>query len=168
MTHDEFNVHCTSLSLIVQCEALRTLYAHGFHDVQPVPNPPSSFTQLRVTYRQAVNGRTGLLPVLGTHCECVIYDTPHINMLYRGWHDLTHIEMDRGFDFESEIAVARHKSLRIPEGPMREIMLADAVGESEFAEATGGKFPLYQRLFAFDYVRWGRDEAIRLHRYDTA
>ena len=169
MNRQEFNAHCSALSLIVQRRALDTLDSHGFDfGVVGVSNPPTSFDALRTRYNLLIISEAHRFPVLSTHCDDVIYDTPHVNMLYRAWHDLTHIELNRGFGYADELIVARHKSLSIPEGPMRDIMLADAVGESQFANATGGKFPLRQRDWAFDYVNCGFAVALEIHRHNTA
>jgi hypothetical protein len=164
----EFNAHCSALTWVVMRRALDVLKVHGFDGVVAVDDPPASFDGLRTRYSMLKHVGARLFPVLGTHCDDVIYDTPHVNMLYRGWHDLTHIELNRGFGYADELIVARHKSLSIPEGPMRDIMLADAVGESQFANATGGKFPRRQRDWAFDYVNCGFAVALEIHRHDTA
>jgi len=168
MNRQEFNAHCAALSPIVAIAAYRVLKTHGFDDVVAVDDPPASFEELRKRYSMLKHVSARLFPVLGTHCDDVIYDTPHVNMLYRAWHDLTHIELNRGFGYADELIVARHKSLSIPEGPMRDIMLADAVGESQFANATGGKFPLHQRQWAFDYVNYGFWTALTIHKDHTA
>lgn len=168
MTRAEFDAYCADLSVIVEHEAKRTLRYHDFTMYIETERPPATYAELRSQYRMLRVCRARYFPVLSTHCEDVIYDSAHVNKLYRAWHDLTHIELDRGFDFHSELAVARFKSQRIPVGPLRDIMLADAVGESEFAEATGGKFPRRQRDWAFDYVQWGFLDALNIHKGDTA
>lgn len=169
MNRQEFDKHCTALSDIVARTADRVLHTHGFRGVVAVNDPPATFEALRERYKLLRLTRAQRFPVLGTHCDDVIYATPTINMMYRAWHDLTHIELNCGFGYVDELVVARHKSLSIPEGPLRDIMLADAVGESQFANATGGKFPLHQREWAFDYVNRGFYAAFAIHRnYYTA
>jgi hypothetical protein len=168
MTRDEFNVHCNLLSAIVEQRAQAALKRHGFKGYIGSAFSPSTFPELRARYHLLRFTQARYFPVLNTHCDYVIYSSAHVNMLYRAWHDLTHVELDRGFGYEDELKIALHKSREIPIGAMRNIMLADAFGESEFAEATGGKFPLYQRDFAYDYVVHGSRFAIEAHRSSTA
>ena len=84
--------------------------------------------------------------------------------LFRAWHDLTHIELNAEFDQIGEIHVARYQSQFVPEGLLREIFLADTVGQTEFASATDGGFVTNQRAFVFDYLNVGSSQAIHTHR----
>jgi len=168
ISRQEFDLACVALSEVVTRCATDALRQHGFRWYKATPLPPSSFDALKTRYRLCKVQGDPFFPVLRDYCDDVIYCAPWINRLYRAWHDLTHIELDRGFDFRSELAVARFKSQYIPHGLLREIMLADAVGESEFAHLSGGKFPLHQREWAYDYVTRGLEYAYRKHIKHTA
>lgn len=93
------------------------------------------------------------LPVSGDFCEHTIWSRRSINYAFRAWHDALHIRHNLGFDFDSEIQVARiHQSkltgqLGVFERDAKRLLWADTAGQSLYFERWG-EFPVNQRHFA--------------------
>lgn len=58
------------------------------------PDAPNTYQELRQAWEVSLS--TGAaLPVLNDHSESVIFNSPEGNLVYRYWHDVTHLERGR-------------------------------------------------------------------------
>lgn len=79
-------------------------YRKGYVAV-PGLKQPSSLPDLASTFNYARN-QARPVPVLADHSERTIYLFPEANHAFRFWHDVVHINMEKGFSLPEELAVA--------------------------------------------------------------
>ena len=62
-------------------------------------NAPEGFKQLK---EQTINR---CIPIANYGCDSSIYDSPETNVLFRFYHDVTHLSLNEGFSKSGEYAV---------------------------------------------------------------
>lgn len=179
MNRDEFDYWRRRLRNRVRFVARHVLSKHGFdgydaRDDVPQFDPSSSLDFLKEQYKLTRKMPIGyrLFPVWHGGCLGTIYGDSDegiaANRLFRAWHDIVHVTHDLNFTPLHEQAVATIQARDIPRGALRNIFLADTLGQTEFAAATGGCFVANQREYVYDYLTIGRDAAIDKHRSSTS
>jgi hypothetical protein len=171
MTIDKrnFDAAARALSRQVETLALVALSANGFDGYSAHSDAPNLTADVPVGHLSALAGSwlredgLKLFHVFDGGVDSIIYSSPRVNYLFRAWHDLVHLELWKGFSEADEIAVAQHQAQSIEPGLLREIFLADTVGQTLFASATGGGFVADQRGFVFDVLNMGIQDAIERH-----
>lgn len=100
----------------------------------------------------------GYITVSGYGCDRTIYSTREINILARLWHDTLHLELDVGFDLESEKIVAEKQCQEVydwliendfPDNIAQSaysIIYHDIVSQAEYYERYA-RFVPYQKEF---------------------
>lgn len=101
-------------------------YARGWAYL-PTSNAPESFKALKAS----TIGK--IIPVADYGCDKSIYKSPNINIKFRFWHDVTHLELDSGFSVSGETNVikahlAEAKEFGLSPLAMR-ILEADTIGQ---------------------------------------
>lgn len=138
--------------------------------------------QREVSWAELLSERAGSwrIPVSTRDCEHTIFSSVRVNCAMRALHDHVHLTLDRGFDFESELAVSdvtAHlaRAARLPEDDILALQW-DGEGQTRFHRAHG-EFPKRQDLWAVvcqwvqPYNNTGYDTAIRIYLtkgYDNA
>lgn len=171
MTIDKrnFDAATRALSRSVEILALMHLGENGFDGYKAHSDAPNLTADVPVAHLSALAGSwlrddgLKLFHVFDGGVDSIIYTSPRVNYLFRAWHDLMHLNLWLGFDEASEIAVAQHQAKDIEPGLLREIFLADTVGQTLFASYTGGGFVADQRGFVFDVLNMGVRDAIDRH-----
>lgn len=171
MTIDKrnFDAAARALSREVEYLALVALSNAGFDGYKAHSDAPNLTADVPVDHLSALAGSwlredgLKLFHVFDGGVDSIVYTSARVNYLFRAWHDLVHIELGLGFSEADEIAVAEYQSQFIQPGLLREIFLADTVGQTLFASATGGGFVADQRGFVFDVLNMGIQDAIDRH-----
>lgn len=120
-------------------------------------SPAAVYPPVLSTLKRIINGKAGeRLVVWSGESENTIYACPETNWAARAWHDWHHGK--HGFDFtlggERKTAESQARDLieLYGTGPdvvdMVELLLAEVIGQAEFYERTGGRFPTNQRQFS--------------------
>lgn len=91
---------------------------------------PDSWKALQVAFL------SGSVPISNAASDATIYASPSDNVVFRAWHDATHIKLGRGFDRDSELAVAFEQidqlwQIGAPSEVIKTIWL-DIVGQVEY------------------------------------
>lgn len=164
LSRNEFDAGCLELDRLIVPMALAKLEDYGYMGVLPVEDAPQTYAETKRLHRTLTLWGSALWPVYALYSDDTVHQSPEVNHLSRGMHDMSHLELDVGYDFHSEMAVARYESEALPAGLARRIFWADSAGMSEFSFVTGGKFPLRQRQFVYDYLTRGRHYTFTTHR----
>ena len=94
---------------------------------RPTDNAPESFKALK---EKTIGG---VIPVADYGCDKSIYKDASINIKFRFWHDVTHLELDKGFSVSGETSVIEaHKKEALDFGlsPLAmQILEADTIGQ---------------------------------------
>lgn len=94
---------------------------------RPTDNAPESFKELKARSLDKV------IPVADYGCDKSIYGDNLINIKFRFWHDVTHLELDQGFSVSGETSVieahlSEAREFGLSELAMR-ILEADTIGQ---------------------------------------
>lgn len=96
------------------------------------------------------------LPIANYACENTIYSTPHMNMLARFWHDVTHITEGKDFTTSNELDVIATQYTELNNKGVsenaREVFWADMQGQIMYYR-DHGKFVENQREFVLNKLR---------------
>lgn len=94
---------------------------------RPTDNAPESFKELKA---KTVGG---VIPVADYGCDKSIYKDASINIKFRFWHDVTHLELDQGFSVSGETSVIEAHMAEAKEFGLSylalEILKADTIGQ---------------------------------------
>lgn len=93
----------------------------------PTNNAPESFKALKASTLGKI------IPVADYGCNTSIYEKPEINIKFRFWHDVTHLELDEGFSVSGETSVIKCHLKEAKDyglSPLAmEILEADTIGQ---------------------------------------
>ena len=110
---------------------------------------PETYNDLITAWRE-----TGMIPVKSGASDRTIYDCEWTNILLRFWHDVTHIQLEKGFDRHSEIDVIQHQHNQLS-GLSRlanNVFFHDMAGQTMYYERRG-KFVGDQKQFVLDCLQ---------------
>lgn len=90
------------------------------------------------------------MPVSNEHCEDTIYSSPVVNMAFRAWHDMLHLQHGQGFTLTGELEIARQHQLIgltacLPDVLLR-VLWFDTAGQNLY-QFHHGEFPEDQQAF---------------------
>lgn len=116
-----------------------------------------SFKQLKADYE--VNGK---LTISSTGSESAIYGES-VNILFRFYHDVTHIKLDKGFSTQDEMAVVDSHMIDAKAYGLSydasALLYADTAGQVEYY-AKHKTFINDQAAFIADWLGYGRTHAL--------
>jgi hypothetical protein len=166
----QFDALCALYDAEVRKIALRVLFGNGYYGLDPRENAPSGYDELYSAHQfcqwrfddRAVFGTRRLFPVYDGGCANTVFKDPVGNMLFRAWHDLTHLSLGKDLSYAGEHAVALFQAEFFDEG-CKDICLADTLGQLNFHAFTNGGFVENQRQFVYDYLTIGEERAIVKH-----
>lgn len=96
------------------------------------------------------------IPIWSGASEHTVWSSPAVNYAFRAWHDATHLRLGRGFDRDSERAVAVAQVLEALAHGAGTLAIAVLLCETELQQdlfyATG-EFPQDQRAFCLEQLR---------------
>lgn len=133
---------------------------------EPVVNAPETYSQLRAAF--ARSQRTGEpLPVSKLHCASTTFLTPKHNVMFRFWHDVSHVERGLSFVHSCELELALwHLREFERAGFMRDSLAyklfeADTVG-ALMVKAITKRYPYSQLRFAIGCAQNGLLSGVQL------
>ena len=110
------------------------------------------------TFPELVSAATSPLVVFSEFCENTIYGNPAMNRAQRAHHDGIHLRLGAGFDFASELRVARqqaHEMALITGDRLADWVYADLCS-STLHLALYGHFPTDQPRLVFSVMTTGQ------------
>lgn len=110
-----------------------------------------SFEDLKTRYK-----KDGYLTINNSFCENNIFGSKEVNIAFRAWHDLIHIELNEGFEYMQETRVAFKQIAELPEDWKEEklLILSEIIGQAAYHEKTNS-FVDNQRLFTSNLMQSG-------------
>lgn len=167
LTRALFDVYCAQYDRKVRALALQKLLAHGYYGLDPREAAPNTYDEIRNAYGTCKWGtsrvNTGYrFPVYNGGCESVVFKDAVGNLMFRAWHDLLHYELEADLSYEGEHKVALEHAKHFS-GPLKDLCLADTVGQLNFYAFTNGGFVDDQRGFVYDCLTIGESAAIVKH-----
>lgn len=125
---------------------------------------PNTYMGLRGAWEHSLTVGTPL-PILNDHSDSVIFTEPEGNLVYRYWHDVTHLERERNFSNPHELDMAsfhlweaEQHGLTRGSLPWR-LLHADAVG-NVLHWSVYREYVADQKVFILNAVRFGLDAAL--------
>lgn len=145
----DFNAAVSELSAFIVSKAAECK-ARGWN-YHVSDNAPETYEALK----QYADSRE--LPIAGYACDTAIF-TPEVNQAFRFWHDVRHLELDKGFTLLDELAVASDhidEARQAGLSPLAiEILNADTSGQSLYHDRWGD-FPANQTAFVWSCLQHG-------------
>lgn len=99
---------------------------------------------------QAFNGRT--VKVWSGACDNTIFIDPHVNRLFRAWHDACHVQLNADFSLQGEKRVAAYQAARVGSDYWARAIMAEVAGQAEYFYKFG-VFPANQLEFTLKALR---------------
>jgi hypothetical protein len=132
----------------------------------PSGDAPSTYPALLEAYE--ISHTTGRpYPVSSANCDNTIFTKAETNWAMRFIHDLGHAGHQLSFSIEAELVLALHhlEALQAAgfgaNSPEYKLLHADTIGQA-LCVTRIGRFPLNQRLFAYDCIDLGTNAAVEL------
>jgi len=132
----------------------------------PVQNAPSTYSQLRAAFaRSQATGEP--LPVSDQFCGSTTFLTPRHNVLFRFWHDVSHVERGLSFVHSDELELAlwhlcELEAYRYDKDTLTyRLFEADTVG-ALMVKAISGRFAWNQLEFAMGCAEHGLTAGVQL------
>lgn len=125
----------------------------------PTANAPETYSQLRGAFGRAkLTGDS--LPVSDQHCEATLFLTPKHNVMFRFWHDVSHVELGLSFVHSDELDLtlwhlSELEEVGIGRGSLAyRLFEADLVG-ALLVNSIAKRFPYDQLSFDIGCVQHG-------------
>ena len=131
---------------------------------RPAVMAPSNYTALTAEFKACqVSGWP--MRVSDQHNEPTIYEHPNHNLIFRYWHDTSHVIHGLNFEADDELELAGHhlEALRAegygPHTMEHQLLHADTFGQAYFQLVTG-RFVENQVRFDTNCLLFGVEEAV--------
>lgn len=158
ITEKQWDKAVTELSVFITDMANKCL-ENGWR-YYTTSNAPESWAELKR------RSEDKCIPIANYGSDSTIYNTSVINMLFRFWHDVTHLENDLSFSYEAEKRVAE---LHYEEGKQfglsslaLSILWADTYGQVKYY-FRNKKFVDNQKDFVYSCVTHGIDKTCKIN-----
>ena len=142
----------------VRSFSFAALSAHGLYGLDPRPDAPSTWPELKTAYAAALAGDR-MLPVYNGGSDATVFPYPQDNWLFRALHDLDHLDLDADLSADGERLAAFRHIRRFPPGLLSDVATAETYGQLIAFERTG-RFVADQREFAYQWLNAGPEAAI--------
>lgn len=122
-----------------------------FVEVDPVKNYTTMSEYFEAT--KAKFEKTGIIEIWMGSSDNTIFGEPHINHIFRAWHNMTHFKYDQPFNFGGESTVATIQCSQLPTDWIfeRELLTAEVLGQNQYYRIHR-EYVTNQRQFAYDYL----------------
>lgn len=146
------------LTTFVRQQAFDAEQRLGF-SIRACADAPSTYQQLRGAYVESqASGEP--LAVSNLYCADSVYLNPRDNVLFRFWHDTSHVKLGVSFALDDELELAlwhleQCTRAGFPTGSLPWMVLhADLVGQIQLMGLIG-RFPINQRRFVTECIEYG-------------
>lgn len=122
-----------------------------FVEIDPVENYKSMseyYKEMKKSFDE-----TGHVIIWTGASDNTIFGEPHINHIFRAWHDMTHYYYNQPFNFGGESTVATIQCSELPTDWIfeRELITAEVLGQNQYYRIHR-EYVVDQRQFAYDYL----------------
>lgn len=146
------------LTAFIKRQAIETEQRLGF-GLRACADAPITYQQLRGAYADSIDSREPL-PISNLFCDATIYATPLDNLLFRFWHDASHMRLGVSFNLDDELELALWHLEQLERAGFASgslpwnVLHADLVGQIQLMGLIG-RFPINQRRFVTDCIEYG-------------
>lgn len=112
-------------------------------------SPKEAFAKMKRDYEV-----TGIIVIWTGESDNTIFGEPHINHIFRAWHDYIHVTYDQDFSFAGESMVGTIQVHQLPTDWIfeKELLTSEILGQNQYYRQHK-EFVKDQRKFTYDYLQ---------------